>query len=453
MAQQNISPNNPPILWSSVDEAFKKINANFTELYLSIGGTGVDLTSIASSLIPDSNSVRDLGSNSRRWNNAWITDLRLGNAQVVADGTSVDLPAGSKVAGELIRNPDESSFKIVRVSGQNDVVADNFQSVLNFAGTGINISTNAGTDTVTFANAGVTAVAGGTGINVSNATGNVTVSNSGVVSAVAGAGIGVSSATGSVTFSNTGVRQLIAGSGIVLDTSTGVITVTNSAPNVAQNVYRFIAVSGSPTLDPAGPQSTLNVLTGGNGLSITADPANNFLTFTNTGVTSLSVDNSFTISGGTGAVSLSLNSTLRRNLVGDVTGSVFADNSTMLLDGTGGTVVGPVQNNIADIKVFGGNSGEVISTDGSGNLSYIALPDIGNVRFNGNSITSDDSSGLVVVPLVNFNSDVIVENDLMVRNLLTVQGRIAGYISTAELKDIVAVSADFDDFKARMAAL
>ncbi len=453
MAQQNITPSNPPILWSTVDEAFRKINANFTELYLSIGGTGVDLTSIASSLIPDSNAIRDLGSGARRWNNVWATELKLNSAQIIADGTAVNLPAGSKVDGELIRNPDESSFKIVRIAGQGDVVADDFQSVINFAGTGINITTNPTTDTVTFINAGVTGAAAGTGIGVSSATGNVTITNNGVVSAVAGLGIGVSSATGTVTFNNTGVRQLIAGSGIVLDATTGVVTVTNSAPNVAQNVYRFIAVSGSATLDPAGPQSTLNVLSGGDGLSITTDPANNFLTFTNTGVTSLGVDSSFTINSGTGSVALSLNATLRRNLIGDVVGSVFSDGSTMLLDGTGGFVVGPVRNDVTDIKVFGGNVGEVLSTDGAGNLLFVALPDLGNITFTGNVITSADSSAVVVGTAAVFNSDVTVENDLIVRNLLTVEGSIAGYTSTATLKAIVAASADFDDFQAKIAAL
>jgi len=452
MAQQNITPSNPPILWSTVDEAFRKINANFTELYLSIGGTGVDLTNIASPIIPDSNAIRDLGSNTRRWNNLWATELRLASARVVADGTAVNLPAGSKVNGELIRNSEESSFKIVRISGQGDVVADDFQSVVNFAGTGINITTNPVTDTITFINAGVTSAVGGTGIGVSSATGNVTIANTGVVNAVAGAGIGVSSATGTVTFSNTGVRQLVAGSGIVLDATTGVITITNSAPNTVQEVFRFIAVPGNITLSPSGPQSTLNILSGGNGLGIVTDPFAGSLTLTNTGVTSLSVDDSFTINNGTGSITLGLGPTLQRNLIGDVVGSVFSDGSTMLIDGIDGVVVGPVQNNVTDIKVFGGSAGEVLSTDGNGNLSFVALQ-TGDIVFAGNIIDSADSSAIVIKPSAVFNSDVTVENDLIVRNLLTVEGNISGYTSTATLKDIVAASADFDDFQARIAAL
>jgi hypothetical protein len=112
-----------------------------------------------------------------------------------------------------------------------------------------------------------------------------------------------------------------------------------------------------------------------------------------------------------------------------------------------------VQNDITDIKIFGGNSGEILSTDGNGNLSFVALPNIGNITFTGNVIDSSDSSAVIFQPRVDFNSDVVVENDLIVRNLLTVEGRISGYTSTATLKSIVAASADFDDFQARIAAL
>jgi hypothetical protein len=40
MAQQNIIPNSPPIVWSTIDEAFQKINDNFTELYNTVESLG-----------------------------------------------------------------------------------------------------------------------------------------------------------------------------------------------------------------------------------------------------------------------------------------------------------------------------------------------------------------------------------------------------------------------------
>jgi hypothetical protein len=472
MAQQNITPNSPPIVWSTLDEAFQKINANFVELYLSIGGSGADLSGLASSIIPDANALRNLGSEERNWNEIWATELNLGAAQITStlgiDSTlsAVNLPEGSTVGGELIRNPDESSFKTVRVSGQGDVVANDFEGIVNFVGSNITITTNAGTDTVTFSNAGVTAAVAGTGVGVSAATGNVTFSNTGVVNAVAGNGIGVSGATGNVTISNTGVRQLVAGSGIVLDATTGIVTVSNSAPNIAQNVYRFIAVSGQSTLDPSGPLSTLNLLAGAGGLSITTDPANNRVTFTNTGVTNISVDDAFNISSGTGSVNVSLKSTIQRNIEGDVTGSVFADNSTMMIDATEGKIVGPV---FADVtgSVFADDSSIMIDaiegrivgpvfSNVTGNVTGDLLGNVtGNLLGNvtgtvtgnvfTNLIDSADSTAITVTPKIIFSSDVDVENELRI------QGKLV--INVAQLKSIVAASADFAEFKNAIAAL
>ena len=60
MSQQNIQPGSAPLLWSTVDEAFNRINSNFTELYLTIsaGSSGaVDLTNLTSSLVPSTSGT------------------------------------------------------------------------------------------------------------------------------------------------------------------------------------------------------------------------------------------------------------------------------------------------------------------------------------------------------------------------------------------------------------
>jgi hypothetical protein len=71
-----------------------------------------------------------------------------------------------------------SAFTTISVSGQTDVVADQSSDTLTLAnGTGITITTNATTDTVTVTNSGVTSLAGTTNeIEVSGATGAVTLS-------------------------------------------------------------------------------------------------------------------------------------------------------------------------------------------------------------------------------------------------------------------------------------
>lgn len=74
-------------------------------------------------------------------------------------------------------NPDLLSGSGVLVDSVNGLHGD----VLLAAGAGMSVATNAGTNTVTYTNAGVTSLVAGTGITVSGATGAVTVSAPGAV--------------------------------------------------------------------------------------------------------------------------------------------------------------------------------------------------------------------------------------------------------------------------------
>jgi len=99
-------------------------------------------------------------------------------------------------------------------------------------------------------------------------------------------------------------------------------------------------------------------------------------------------------------------------ITGDLTGSVFADDSTVMVNAVDNTLTA---------NSFTGN----IFTS---------------------TINSSDSSEITVVPAVVFNSDVTVENELLV-------GNIPGYVSLATLKAEVAASTNFADFQSRIAAL
>lgn len=314
MAKKIIDSKRPPLLWDTIDDAFSKINDNFTELYLTVGGGGgpVDLTNIGSSINPSDSMIYDLGTPTNRWRRLYVGGgaIYVDNAPITATGTTLELPFGTKVGGVLVKDPAEGSFKNIAVSGQTTVVAEDLKDTLTLVGNGINITTNASTDTVTFNNAGVTSAVAGTGIAVSSATGAVTISNSGVTAVAAGTGIGVSAGTGSVTISNSGVTELIAGSNIILSASTGAITITNGSPNILQNVFRFVAVSGEDTLDPISANSTLNFAAGSN-IVLTTNALTNTVTISSPNVQ-------------------------------DIVGSIFADDSTLLVDAVDGKIVGPI---------------------------------------------------------------------------------------------------------------
>ena len=193
-----------------------------------------------------------------------------------------------------------------------------------------------------------------------------------------------------------------------------------------------------------------------------------------------------------------LTGTLYGPMIGDVTGSVFADNSTILVDGVSGKIT--LGNNTTDDLPEGstnkyingkttddlpeGSSNEYytnakfdtqLSTKNTDNLSEgasnkyysstlanadidarvtqsfvnnlsITATQVGNITAIASVIDTDDSSTITFTPAVTMNSDLTVENNIIPNNII-------GYISNVELKNIVAASTDFADFKTRIATL
>jgi hypothetical protein len=154
------------------------------------------------------------------------------------------------------------------------------------------------------------AISAGTAISVTNGSGTISIANTGVTSAAAGTGISVSGATGAVTFTNTDLGS-------------------------SQNIFKNVAVSGQSTIVADTNNDTLTVVAGG-GIGVTTDASTDSITFTNTGVTSIGgTASQITASASTGAVTLSLPSTINVNTTGtaaNVTGTVAIANG-----GTGAT--------------------------------------------------------------------------------------------------------------------
>ena len=157
-------------------------------------------------------------------------------------------------------------------------------------------------------------------------------------------------------------------------------------------------------------------------------------------------------------------------LDGDVTGSVFADNSTVLIDGVAGTVSA------------GALTGALPALDGSA-LTNLTIAVTGT--YNGSSVTITDYVGIdnpYEAALPQYDSSVggwtslkfplyqnTSDNDVAIFDtaqggwvnsaLKTIDGNsILGsgdiaVISVSTLKTIVAASVDFADFKVRIAAL
>ena len=94
--------------------AFKKINENFDELYAS---TTTDLTALGSSIIPDTNGTRALGSATNQWSDLFVRDfVYIGGARLQADA-----------AGNI--TVDGGSLQIKDVQG--DIFADDSTKVFD----------------------------------------------------------------------------------------------------------------------------------------------------------------------------------------------------------------------------------------------------------------------------------------------------------------------------------
>jgi hypothetical protein len=343
MSRQSITPGSAPIVWSTVEDAFTKINANFTELYASIGDTGsIVFDALESDLIPFGNDVYDLGSPNKRWASLYLSNtLMIGGAAITNEGLTINLPSGTRVGGDLIIDPNKAFFKEFSVNSNTSVVADQFNDVLDFnAGTGIQLTVTSTNDQINITNTGVTSLVAGTAMSVSAATGAVTINNTGVTAITAGLGMSRNTATGAVTIVNEGIIDVDAGVGISVgarDPVSGKVIVTNTLP--AGNAYRIFATAGEPNLTARSTADTLTLIEGA-GINITNTVASgaltNRITLENTGVLSLTAGAGITVSAATGAVTVSFNNRT------DIIGSVFADDSTMLIDGVNGYIYGNV---------------------------------------------------------------------------------------------------------------
>ena len=478
----------PPLLWSNVHEAFEKINQNFTALDLATGGSAVNLETLSTDVSPAVTNDFALGNDASRWKSVFVGEWNdsvqgegngvwLGAAQIRGITGYVDLPAGSKVDGNLIIDSDKTFFKEIQVDNNLSVVATQFSDSFNLlSGTGIAMSVSSGSDSIEINNTGILSVSASLGISVSTASGTATVTNTGVRSLTsttalpsgrtAGSGINISGSTGdAIRVTNTGIISVSSGVGITvsLDSSSGDVTITNSAPAV--NAFTQIEVDGDSAnrLLADAVSDVLNIRSG-EGITLSKTPGTDTLTITVNPVFDLrgsifGDDSTKIVDAVENKVFAEFFGNLTGNVTGDVTGNADSATVSTTLDitDTNGltTVFYPtfVENRTtgqivrADVDLsYRTDTNTLTAPSFSGNLTGAVT---GNIFTN--LIDSADSSAITVTPATIFSSDVTVENDLNVTQRLQVQG--SRVINLTELKSVVAASSSFADFQTRIAAL
>ena len=402
----NITPGAPPLLWSEVQDAFTKVNENFDILVATVGGgaglTPIDFETLDTSVSPTTDSEYSLGSSTNKWANVYTSEYStvpgeelngvwIGTAHIKGIGGTVDLPLSSTIDGSLIIDPTKTTFKIVNVEGEGEIIASSFTDTLNFVnGTAIRLTVNSGSDSIIFDNTGVIKVSGTAGeIGVTATgplgTGEITLTNLGVVSLLSttalpsgrteGVGININAANGSnIKITNTGVlsvSSVTASLTATLTTATGNVELENLLPaypafgNIVANAGLISAVGSSSG-------TTLNIAQG-YGIALSTNNTTKTLT--------IAVDPVFDLRGSVFADDSTVmvdavSGVLRGNLIG----SVFADDSSQIIDGNSFTVYGNIQATTlrtAEITIaLGQNAGETSQGANSvaigANAGYIA---------------------------------------------------------------------------------
>jgi hypothetical protein len=333
----NITPGRPPLMWSEVYDAFTLINENFDILVATVGdGSGltpINFETLDTGLKPTTNNLYELGDLTHAWKNVYVgpysdanptNGVWLGSAQIKGYDGIVELPAGSKVNGDLIIDPDKTFFKEIQVNNDLSIVATQFSDSFKLlSGAGVGLTVSSGADSIEIANTGIISVAAGDGISATTVSGATTVTNSGVRSLqsvaslpsgrTAGAGININGSTGdNLKITNTGVISISSGVGITIsaDVATGDVTITNSAPAV--NAFTQIQIDG--------------------------DTVNRLLADAVSDVLNIDSGAGIALSKTVGTDTL----TIAVNPVFDLKGSVFGDDSSILVDAVGNYIYGNV---------------------------------------------------------------------------------------------------------------
>ncbi len=365
----NITPGAPPLRWDNVLEAFTKVNENFDSIAATISGGGgglspINFDTLDTNVSPAADNTYKLGAlGTNRWKSVFLAEYQdtpadsangvyIGSAHIKGIGSHIDLPINSTINGELIQQP---YFNAIQVDNELRLEATAtstpFGETVNLnSGTKIQLVVSSAGDSITFNNTGVTELAGTPGqIGVSGTTGNITLTNLGVLSLTnvtalpsgrtEGAGINISAGTGSgIKVTNTGVLSIVAGSAALTvntDVATGVVTITNSAP--AGNTFGSIIVAGDTSFPIVANSPGANFkVNSGEGITLTKDVSTDTLTIT--------VDPVFDLRGSVFADdSTVMVDAVSGTLRGIFIGSVFTDNSTQIIDGNTATVYGNIE--------------------------------------------------------------------------------------------------------------
>ena len=172
--------------------------------------------------------------------------------------------------------------------------------------TGIGVTSNSNTGTVSITNTGVTNIVAGTNITINQSNGNVTISSTGGGN---GGGSGTVTSVGLAPVSNGRIvvtnSPIVSSGNIGIDlATTGVVPGTYTAPTVTLDAYGRITSAANTT--SSGTVTSVGIIPG-SGIAVASSPVTTVgnMTVTNTGVVRLTAGLGITLSAPNGIVQVS----------------------------------------------------------------------------------------------------------------------------------------------------
>jgi len=323
-------------------EPFNLQNSDYIKLYSSGAGVKVAITLAENTDTAGATTSDDLAQGTT---NLYLTSAERTKLSGIATGAEVN----------------QNAFSNVAVTGQDAVAADGKTDTLNLAaGTGITITTNASTDTVTITNSATGA----------NAFGNVAVTGQDTVAAD----------------STNDTLTLVAGTGISITTDNvnDNITITNSV--TAPNTFGTIEVSGQSAVVADSTTDTLTLAAANTNVIITTNATTDTVTF---GLGTDIVTGSVSVTGALTAIGNVVCDDIIAGGDVSVTGVISANSATLVtLNFTGGgtTSIGPnnaLPTDPADLEIrTNGNCDVVLDYDDNESSQAFRVKDgDGNIMF------------------------------------------------------------------------
>jgi hypothetical protein len=335
-------------------------------------------TYVTSNIIPNANVTYSLGNSTNRWKDLWLS------SSTIYFATDSTISSGTLTSGN-------SNISIPTSNGNVTISAIGNANIVVITGTGVNIAgtLNTGSGAITTTgNANVGNLGFGSGIVTG--TGNITGGN---IIGIIAAGSNTITTTGNIIGGNANLGNVananfFSGSGQYLTSVTAVTagTVTTAAqPNITSLGTLTTVTIGNSTnntvMSASSITSNVNVALTGNtinlgpiaNIKISGGTAGYFITTDGAGNLSWGA-----ASGGGGVSASGTNTQVQFNdngVLGAVANLAFNKLTNVLtvdrIVNVNGANLG---SNVSNVYIGGGSANQILKTDGSGNLSWIAQP-------------------------------------------------------------------------------